>query len=387
VSFITRAVLVAGAHVAFTWAAAAFRGRSARSRADAARLPRNPPPLVSVIVPAWDERYTIERCVRSLTAVEYRPFETIVVAGGGDGTYDAASRAAAALPDSRVLRQGPLGKNAALNIGLRATRGEIVVFLDADCEVTPGWLGALVAPIDGRIVATTGRATPFETSFVSGCEEMDSLWSRRVAGTATLNGSGSIAITRTALEGIGGLPEGVTVGVDWDLDVRLARAGLARVFCSDATVRTDRPATLAEYWSNEVRWRRAHLTSLVRHADYFLATPGRAMASLYVYMLSWAVAASSLLLPVVLARGPRRTRGLALGLWLVGLGWVGLRRVSLPIGVAAYTGDPHWLRLAWAPPLLLGLTIAASVRATVTLGQTSAHFKGPRRARETRHAG
>ncbi|HWW76846.1 MAG TPA: glycosyltransferase family A protein [Pyrinomonadaceae bacterium] len=47
---------------------------------------------------------------------------------------------------------------AAKNAGAAAARGEIVALLDGDCEATPGWLEALVAPFEPGVVAVGGRS-------------------------------------------------------------------------------------------------------------------------------------------------------------------------------------------------------------------------------------
>ena len=46
--------------------------------------------------------------------------------------------------------------------------------------------------------------------------------------------------------------------------------------------------------------------------------------------------------------------------------------------MAAYLHDLRWLKLAWVPPLLLCVTLAAIPPATLTLKRSDVHFKGPR---------
>ena len=342
--------------------------------------------MVSVIVPAWQERGTLKHCLVSLRQVEYAVWEVIVVAGGPDGTYQAALAAVRGDRCFRVIEQRPRGKNAALNQGLRAAIGDVIVLLDADARVTPSWLRALVAPLSGHAAATTGNPVPLRRTSVSLAEHMERISAQEIRGLVSLQGSGSIALGREVVEVIGGFPEEVLVGVDWDLNARIASRGLRRVFCAEAVVFTERPTTLAEYWQNEMRWRRAHFASLFRHRDYFLADPRSLLTRLHIYALAWFSAGWTLLAGVLAAAGDQEVRSFVLAVWAVFAGWLLLRRVALAGEVAAYTGDLQWLKLAWVPSLLLCLTLAAILPATLTWRRQSVHFKGPRLNRAGYHA-
>jgi cellulose synthase/poly-beta-1,6-N-acetylglucosamine synthase-like glycosyltransferase len=372
------AALASGAHIVATWLAAVRRGIAARSHmAVSTRLPDRWP-FVSVIVPAWCERGTLDSCIRTLRDVEYPVWEAIIVAGGPDGTYWAALESSKDIEHIQVLEQLPHGKNAALNQGLCAARGEVIVVLDADSQVVPGWLRALVAPIGRGALATTGNPLALRPTPIALGEKMEQIAAWNIRGAITLQGSGSIAVDRTVIEQIGGFPEEVLVGVDWDLDARLAACGVPRAVCPQAEVYTERPATLPEYWRNEVRWRRAHLASVFRLSGFFLANLVAAGLNLYIYALAWFSALFTLVVCALALTGTGDTRIAALGLWVVFSAWVFLRRAALAVEVAVYMRDLSWLRLAWVPPLLLFVTLAAIIPATVTLRRNQAHFKGPR---------
>ena len=143
-----------------------------------------------------------------------------------------------------------------------------------------------------------------------------------------------------------------------------------------------RPATLGEYWRNVLRWRRAHLSWLLRRREG--KRPLRAtLIGLYLYGLAWIGLLTGLLALALLASGPT---ALAVASWWGLLaGWVLLRSSSLAFAVAAYTGQLAWLRLAWVSPLLLSLTCTAIIIASLSLSADQTHFKGPRR-REEPHA-
>lgn len=147
--------LVVTSHVPFTWWCSLRRG-ILRRQAPSTECARSTEGKVSVLVPAWREASTIPRCLRALNKVTYSSFEILIVAGGDDGTYGAVQQHTGGLQSLRLIRQNEGGKNAALNQGFAASKGEAIVLLDADTEVSSGRLRALVAPLDGRIQATGG---------------------------------------------------------------------------------------------------------------------------------------------------------------------------------------------------------------------------------------
>jgi glycosyltransferase involved in cell wall biosynthesis len=168
------------------WIWAAIRGRRARAR----RFPQynlQSTPCVSILVPAWNERTILERCVASLRRLEYPEWECIIVAGGTDGTFEHAQSLVAAMPNCMVIAQRPGGKNAALNDGLALARGSILVLLDADCEVEPAWLGALVSPVITFADASLGNYGPDLATPVSLQFEMNKVTTYFVRGVATLH--------------------------------------------------------------------------------------------------------------------------------------------------------------------------------------------------------
>lgn len=111
---------------------------------------------ISVVVPARNEQARIGPC---LTAVLADPAvgEVIVV---DDESSDGTARLAAEL-GARVVAGGPLppgwvGKQWALQRGLEAATGDVVVTLDADTRPGPGLFGAMAAALDGCDLLSVG---------------------------------------------------------------------------------------------------------------------------------------------------------------------------------------------------------------------------------------
>lgn len=102
---------------------------------------------VSVVMPVYNERATIEQVIQRVLAVAM-PLELIVVDDcSTDGTRERLVELAERLPIRLLLHKRNLGKGAALRTGFAAAGGEVVAVQDADLEYDPAELPVLVKPI------------------------------------------------------------------------------------------------------------------------------------------------------------------------------------------------------------------------------------------------
>lgn len=107
-------------------------------------------PLVTVVIPTYNEEKPIEDCVRSLRKQDM-PLDIIVV---DDGSYDQTVAICETI-GVQVLRQGHKGPGSARNFGARNSKGNILVLVDADMVLESGYVSKLIAPIArGEVVAT-----------------------------------------------------------------------------------------------------------------------------------------------------------------------------------------------------------------------------------------
>jgi GT2 family glycosyltransferase len=182
------------------------------------------PVSAAVVVISKNERDLDE----TLTALEQHesrhPVELVVVDASAGRLADLAERH----PAVRWIDYSPPGgaprpgKRVTIpeqrNLGIAATTGEVVVFVDAGCDPAPGWLDALLAPIQaGReSVVIGGRHNVRDDRYT-----VAATGEHYVEDAPTLN----FACTRTALDAVGRFDERYSYGSDIDLCWRLDRAG------------------------------------------------------------------------------------------------------------------------------------------------------------------
>lgn len=264
-----------------TWAAtAAYAGASAALwrglRRPAPPPAPGPPPTVSVVVAAHDEERTLPALLDDLAAQTYAPFEVVVVDDRSrDATAAVVEAAARRAPGRfRLVRQtevppGLSPKKLALQRGVEASGGEVVLLTDADCRVGPGWVEGMArafAPGVGMVLgASELRAGPGGTWFqrAQGFEFLTLV--ATMAATANLGlplgASGhNLAYRRETFDRVGGYRSGLgRVAGDDMLMLSLVRGtpGAGRiVFQGDPAtrVRTRPEPDLAAFRRQRARW-------------------------------------------------------------------------------------------------------------------------------------
>jgi glycosyltransferase involved in cell wall biosynthesis len=214
-------------------------------------------PAIAVIVPTYGRPGAAARLVRALQAQrmpEGEWFETIVVDDGSPVPVEiAVSEGGTAV---RLLRQARQGPAAARNAGLASARGDLVAFIDDDCEPAPGWLAALLdaarrhpdCGLGGTVVNRLGQNPFAETSQLIVAFLCDYY---RDPSTGRFFTSNNLAFPRRLLQSRGGFDATYTraAGEDRELCDRWVALGGRLVAVPEAVVGHAHPLT----WRTFVR--------------------------------------------------------------------------------------------------------------------------------------
>lgn len=269
--------------------AAYYGGRMTRYARGWARLvqraePEAPvsPPFVSVVIPARNEAARIERCLESIGANAYPPerFEILVVDDGSEDDTAERVQALAGKPPSanppapgiRLLRlqtdpQRFSGhKKAAVDRGIRAARGDVILLTDADVETPSTWIGTMVACLDSAADMVAGPViyAPADSLFAA-MQALEFVGFVGIGAGAIGSGrpeicnAANLAFWRSAYEAVGGMDpdSGTTSGDDvWLMHAFETRTPGSVRFCPsrEAVVRTAPNPTLRAFLSQRIRW-------------------------------------------------------------------------------------------------------------------------------------
>lgn len=312
-------------------------------------------PLVTVLLPAFNEGKVIEASIRSLLAGEYDNLEILVIDDGStDDTSEVAQRIAAVEPRVRCLRKANGGKASAANLGIRMANGEIIVAVDADTVVAPDAIRRMVAHFaDPRVDAVCGNVEVGNVcSILTAFQAIEYVTSQNFdrRAFAALNCIGVVpgalgAWRREAVLAAGGYSHDTLVE-DADLTLCVLRRGGRITYESRAVGRTEAPLSLGALWKQRFRWTYGTYQCLAKHRG-----------SLGKGTLGWValpnVLVFQVLFPIVSPIGDAAlVAAVATGAWSAVLsGYLGFLAMDLLASALAFRLDRKPMR--WLPLLLV----------------------------------
>jgi len=119
-------------------------------------------PRVSVVIPCWNEKNHIGKCILSVLDNGYPgEIEVLVVDGmSNDGTRDLVEELRHLHPNVRMLDNASRTTPQALNLGIRNARGEVIVIVGAHCFLEPGYIEKTTRwVISGKGIGCAGGRT------------------------------------------------------------------------------------------------------------------------------------------------------------------------------------------------------------------------------------
>nr|MBC7245593.1 glycosyltransferase [Chloroflexota bacterium] len=211
--------------------------------------------LASVIIPAYNAQTTIARCLTALRQQTLPPeeYEIIVVDDAStDGTVEIAREHGAAVI-VQTVRSGPA---AARNAGAAQAQGDVLLFIDADCEAAPDWCTEMLRPFaDPTVCGVYGAYRTRQTSLAArfAQAEFEERYARLIQRQdIDFIATHAAAIRRDVFLAQGGFRLDMWGNEDVELAFRLSRSGYRLVFAPHAIVYHEHPSTLRRYLQAKV---------------------------------------------------------------------------------------------------------------------------------------
>jgi len=239
-------------------------------------------PQVTFVIPCYNERDYVTRCLASIAAQTADPgrFEILVV---DNGSRDDTREVAAAL-GATVLVNRRRGAAASRNLGAAAARAPLVAFVDADCLLPPAWVATLAAHLSrADVAAAAAPAVPvtegmtwvekgWAAVFVSFARSSE----RGVAQVSNL-ASSNMLVRKEAFDAVGGFDESLLSCEDYDLSQRLREHG-ALLFDQNVEVLHLRESkTVGELFRREVARGRFSVRCFVKNGWRLRELPSTAI--------------------------------------------------------------------------------------------------------------
>lgn len=267
------------------------------------------------MVPMYNARDTVVETLRSI--YDQGAEEVVVV---DDGSTDGSAEKVRETGFPVRLISGPnRGEACALNEGIARCTGEFIAIVEADVELLPGWLSALLEEFEDPDVMGAGGylTTPEDDPWVArlaGYEvEMKFEGKQRYPPHIT---SAAAVYRRSAFELFGGFDEGLrNASLDSDFNLRIVRGGYKLAYNPMARARHHYKPRFFAYLKRNYAYARyrpyvkGDLYPADRHLRYNVAFCGTAWASLG--LVAWHPWVPLLLIPAaVLLQVPK-----AWGMW------------------------------------------------------------------------
>ena len=266
----------------------AYRQRQLRDRIATYR------PLVSVMIPAWNEGVGVLATIQSLLESSYTNLEVVVVNDGSTDNTDAIVRTfAKEYEKQQFARTGSKntaprlvyyacpqngGKGNALNTAIRIAQGDILISIDADCIVEKNAVSNFVKHFaDPTVMAAVGNVKIGNTKKVIGMvqylEFLFSFYFKKadsLMNSIYIIGGAAGAFRREVFERVGDYST-TNITEDIELSVRIQDAGMKINYVADAIIYTEGASDLNGLMKQRLRWKRGRFETFLQHRNLFFS--------------------------------------------------------------------------------------------------------------------
>lgn len=249
-------------------------------------------PLVSVVIPAWNEEVGILKTVDSVINNGYPNIQVIVV---NDGSTDKTEKVVKKYIKNFIRSKGRKGgrkityiyqtnggKGVALNTGLKHAKGEILLTVDADSALQKGAIENLVKYYrDERIMAVVGNVQVVNTrTVVAVAQHLEyylGFYNKRanaVLGSEYIFGGACASFRTKIFKEIGNF-DTTNKTEDIEMSMRVRFYGYDCTYAEDVLCFTEGASDFKGLLSQRVRWKKGRLDTFSKYRGLFLSTNER----------------------------------------------------------------------------------------------------------------
>ncbi|MDQ5876108.1 MAG: glycosyltransferase [Thermoproteota archaeon] len=237
-------------------------------------------PVISIIVPAYNEAANIRHTLDSIIESDYPAKEIIVVDDGSrDLTYAIATQHMQTCKQCtiRVIRKKNGGKASAMNYGLQFAVGEIVVIVDADSIIEKNTLRDIAKEFQRPdVVAVAGTVKVLNpVNILTHCTALECVSVPNLQRPA-FSLLGIVMVVPGALGAFNrkrimqcGLYDRDTITEDFDLTIKVAKGG-GKIVAIPAISYTECPTTLKGFYKQRIRWYGGVFQGLLKHNNVMM---------------------------------------------------------------------------------------------------------------------
>lgn len=261
-------------------------------------------PMVSVLIPAWNEEVGIIKTLKSVIDSYYDKLEIIVI---NDGSTDKTHELIEGFlkkyatnqykkPEIHYLNLENNGKAKALNKGIEIAKGEIVFTLDADslmdrytiANMIKHFKDPAVGAVAGNVIIGN-KKKPLE--IIQQLEYLYGFFFKRadsMFSSVYIIGGAAAAYRKTVLQKIGGFDHEI-ITEDIELSTRILSYGYKTKYAADAVVYTEGPSDWQALCRQRLRWKFGRLVTFFKHKKLFFSVEKKHSPYLTFLLLPLAV--------------------------------------------------------------------------------------------------
>lgn len=186
--------------------------------------------LVSVIVPLYNAENDVPSVLEEIRKQTYQNVEVMIVDDGStDSTLSIAVKECGQMPNARAVETNHGGASHARNVGLQASRGGTVFFMEADCTYSEDYIQKAVELLDSQpetsAVCLTGAPLKLRHTLAVECIDVENKVQHRLLSEGKIRPFYAWVYRRQAIMSVGGFDEKLFQGEDKDLFRRFEAAG------------------------------------------------------------------------------------------------------------------------------------------------------------------